>query len=146
MNHKVFTNRVRKGAVLVLAGLIMTVALIMSVRVSHAVATAPSLGTAGSFAVLGGSTVTNTGPTVVTGDLGVAPGSAIVGFFPDTPGGPGTVVGTQHAADAVALQAQADAATAYTALAGEACDFTHPLIADIGGQTANGRIRVNDAN
>jgi len=113
----------------------MTVALIMSVRVSHAVATAPSLGTAGSFAVLGGSTVTNTGPTVVTGDLGVAPGSAIVGFFPDTPGGPGTVVGTQHAADAVALQAQADAATAYTALAGEACDFTHPLIADIGGQT-----------
>ncbi len=135
MNDKVFTNRVRKGAVLVLAGLIMTVALIMSVRVSHAVATAPSLGTAGSFAVLGGSTVTNTGPTVVTGDLGVAPGSAIVGFFPDTPGGPGTVVGTQHAADAVALQAQADAATAYTALAGEACDFTHPLIADIGGQT-----------
>jgi type VI secretion system secreted protein VgrG len=113
----------------------MAFALIMSVRVSQAVATAPSLGTAGSFAVLAGSTVTNTGPTLVTGDLGVAPGSAIVGFFPSTPGGPGTVVGSQYAADAVALQAQADAATAYTALAGQACDFTHPLIADIGGST-----------
>ena len=113
----------------------MIVALLISVQVSQAVATAPSLGTASSFAVLGGSTVTNTGPTVVTGDLGVAPGSAIVGFLPSTPSGPGTVVGTQHAADAVALQAQADSATAYTALAGQACDFTHPLIADIGGST-----------
>ena len=135
MVDKTFMNRPRKGAVLVLAGLLMAFVLIMSARVSQAVATAPSLGTAASFAVLGGSTVTNTGPTLVTGDLGVSPGSAIVGFFPSTPGGPGTVVGTQHAADAVAAQAQADAATAYTALAGQACDFTHPLIADIGGQT-----------
>ena len=135
MVNKSFMTRPRKGAVLVLAGLLMAFVLIMSARVSQAVATAPSLGTAASFAVLGGSTVTNTGPTLVTGDLGVSPGTAIVGFFPSTPGGPGTVVGTQHAADAVAAQAQADAATAYTALAGQACDFTHPLIADIGGQT-----------
>ena len=135
MVDKTLMNRTRKGAILVLAGLLMAFVLIMSARVSQAVATAPSLGTAESFAVLGGSTVTNTGPTLVTGDLGVSPGSAIVGFFPSTPGGPGTVVGTQHAADAVAAQAQADAATAYTALAGQACDFTHPLIADIGGQT-----------
>ena len=62
---------------------------------------APPLGTSQNFAVLGSSTVTNTGPTVVTGDLGVDPGSAITGFPP------GTVVGgTIHAADAVALQAQ----------------------------------------
>jgi hypothetical protein len=115
------------------------VVLIMSARLTQAVATAPSLGTAASFAVLGGSTVTNTGPTLVTGDLGVSPGSAIVGFFPSTPGGPGTVVGTQHAADAVAAQAQADAATAYTALAGQACDFTHPLIADTAPDAGAGR-------
>ena len=135
MTEKWFVNRLRGRTALMLAGLMLAIALSATVGVSQAVATAPTLGTAASFAVLGGSTVTNTGPTIVTGNLGVSPGSAIVGFFPDTLLGPGTVVGTQHAADAVALQAQADAATAYGALAGQACDFTHPLIADIGGST-----------
>ena len=51
------------------------------------------LGSAGAFAVLAGSTVTNTGPTKVTGYLGVAPGSAVIGFPP------GKVIGTPHAGD-----------------------------------------------
>ncbi len=82
-------------------------------------ATAPVLGTAGSFAVLGGSTVTNTGPTIVNGDLGVSPSSTITGFPP------GNVIlpGVMHAGDAVAGQAQSDVTTAYNALAGQACDF-----------------------
>jgi len=70
------------------------------------------LGTAGDFAVLAGSTVTNTGPSVIAGgDVGVSPGSAITGFPP------GTVVPpfTMHAADAVAAQAQNDLTTAYNA-------------------------------
>jgi MYXO-CTERM domain-containing protein len=85
-----------------------------------------SLGTAQSFAVLGGSTVTNTGPSVLTGDLGVSPGAAVTGFPP------GTATGTTHAADAVALQAQNDVTTQYNALASAACT------ADLTGQNLGG--------
>ncbi len=71
------------------------------------------LGTAAPFAVLAGTpAVTNTGPTSITGDLGISPGSAVTGFPP------GTVTGTTHAADAVAVQAQTDLTAAYTAAAG----------------------------
>jgi type VI secretion system secreted protein VgrG len=72
------------------------------------------LGTAGSFAVLGGTGVTNTGPTVIWGDLGVSPGAAstITGFPP------GVISGTEHAADTEAANAQADALAAYDYLAG----------------------------
>src|SRR2546421_3688279 len=74
------------------------------------------LGTADSFAVLAGSAVTNTGPTVIAGDLGIFPGSlsAITGFPPGTVSLPGRV----HAADGVAFQAEADSVSAYTVLAG----------------------------
>ena len=79
-------------------------------------AVAPSLGTATGFAVLGATTVTNTGLSVITGDLGVSPGSAITGFPP------GIVVGTIRANDGVAAQAKADATVAYNNLAGQACN------------------------
>jgi hypothetical protein len=71
-----------------------------------------SLASAASFAVLAGSTVTNTGSTTVTGDIGVSPGTAATGFPP------GTVVGTIHAGDAVAAQAELDLTTAYNDAAG----------------------------
>jgi len=92
-------------------------------------ATAPSLGTAQRFAVLGGSAVTNTGPSTITGDLGVSPGNAVSGFPPGLVAG-----GTIHSADAVALQAQRDVTTAYNALAGQACD-TVLTGQDLGGLT-----------
>lgn len=57
---------------------------------------------------LAGSTVTNTGPSVLNGDLGVAPGTALVGF-----GLPAVVNGATHDNDAVAVQAQSDLTTAY---------------------------------
>jgi len=92
-------------------------------------AAAPPLGTEQSFAVLGGSTVTNTGPRVITGNLGVSPGSAVTGFPPGIVTG-----GTTHAADAVALQAQNDTTTAYNNLASQTCtsDLTGQ---DLGGKT-----------
>ena len=71
------------------------------------------LGTADTFAVLGGETVTNTGATVISGDLGVSPGSAVTGFPPGLVNN-----GSIHAANAVATQAQADLTTAYNDAAG----------------------------
>jgi hypothetical protein len=77
-------------------------------------ATQVPLGTAGTYAVLAGTTVTNTGPTVLNGDLGISPNGACTGFpAPCTGGGPGIVNGTIHAADAAAAQAQLDLTTAY---------------------------------
>ena len=94
--------------------------------------TAPPLGQAGSFAVLGASAVTNTGPTVVTGDLGIWPNTAssITGFPP------GIVNGATHPGDAVAQQAQTDVTAAYNNLAGQACSTGNDLTGtDLGGLT-----------
>jgi len=92
-------------------------------------ATSPALGTAGTFGVLAGSTVTNTGPTTVIGDLGVSPGTAVTGFPP------GLVTGLTHTGtDAVAIQAQTDATAAYNNAAGQPCDVTLTG-QDLGGKT-----------
>src|SRR5260370_20998257 len=78
--------------------------------------TAPPLASSQTFAVLGASTVTNTGPTVISGDLGVSPGTAVTGFPAGTVTG-----GPSHAGDATALTAQAGAHTAYAALVAQPC-------------------------
>ncbi len=78
-----------------------------------AFATSINLGTAGSYAVLAGSTVTNTGSSVLSGNLGVWPGTAVTGFPPGIVTG-----GTIHAGDAAAAQAQSDLTTGYNAALG----------------------------
>jgi Ice-binding-like len=88
-----------------------------------------SLGSAASFAVLGSSTVTCTGLSIITGDVGVSPGSAVTGFP-----APCTDLGAIHAADAVAFQAHHDAALAYAALVAETCT-TNLTGQDLGGLT-----------
>jgi len=93
-------------------------------------APARGLGTAANFLVLGGSTVTNTGATVVAGELGTAPGTTITGFPP----GSVTEGGTTHMGDALALQAQNDATLAYNSSAGQACN-THLAGQELGGKT-----------
>jgi gliding motility-associated-like protein len=85
------------------------------------------LATAANFAVLAGAGVTNTGFTVVTGDLGTSPTASITGFPP------GVVIGTIHAADAVAAQAQIDLTAAYNDLQGRPGGAS--LAADISGLT-----------
>lgn len=108
--------------------LVFAVIALVGAGGAEAAPAAVGLGTADSFAVLGGSTVTNTGPSVISGDLGVSPGTAVTGFPP------GTVTnGTIHAADAVAAQAQADTTIAYDDAAGRSPTAT--ITADLGGQT-----------
>ena len=63
-----------------------------------AAATAVNLGTANNFAVLAGSTITNTGTSVINGDLGLSPGTSVTGFPP------GVLNGTQYVANAAAVQ------------------------------------------
>jgi hypothetical protein len=88
----------------------------------------PTLGTAEDFAVLADSTATNTGSTVINGDLGVWPGTEVTGFPP------GVITGTIHAGDAAAQQAQSDATIAYLDLAGRPCDVDLSGT-DLGGLT-----------
>jgi type VI secretion system secreted protein VgrG len=107
--------------------------LIISVVVAVTVCSSPSragtiLNSADGFAVLGGSTVTSTGNTILNGDLGVYPGTAITGFTP------GVVHGVTYPGGAVAQQAESDTLLAYNLLAGEA--FTQILTGqNLGGLT-----------
>lgn len=87
------------------------------------------LGTAGNFSVLAGSTVTNTGASVLAQNLGVHPGNTAPGFPP------GLVQGETHLGDAVALQAKTDLTTAFNDAAGRT-PFTN-LPAELGGTTLN---------
>lgn len=80
-----------------------------------------------TFAVLAGSTITNTDFSVLDGDLGLSPGSAVVGFPP------GIVNGTQHVTDATAAAAQVQLTAAYLDLAGRTGATT--VAGDLGGQT-----------
>ena len=88
----------------------------------------PSLGTAAGFGVLSAGAVSNTGPSNVTGNLGVYPSAAVIGFPP------GVVTGTVYKDDSVALQAKSDLAGAYNTLAADSCtrDLTHQ---NLGGLT-----------
>ncbi|WP_424183877.1 ice-binding family protein [Actinokineospora sp. G85] len=90
------------------------------------------LGTARSYSVLAGQAVTNTGPSTLSGDLGVSPGSAITGFPP------GLASGATHPGDAVALQAQSDLVIAYDDAAGRAP--TADVAGDLVGRTLTGGV------
>ncbi|HET6570999.1 MAG TPA: ice-binding family protein [Solirubrobacterales bacterium] len=95
------------------AGVLLAAALAFAALPAFAEAAPVDLATASPFVVLGGSTVTNTGPSVLNGDLGVSPGTSLPGF-----GSPAVVNGAVHNNDAVAAQAQSDVTTAYNVAAG----------------------------
>ena len=92
-----------------------------------------NLASASSFAVIAGSTITNTGSSVIAGDSGLSPGSSITGFPPGVQS-----TGATHVDDAVALQAQADTTTAYLDAAGRTPFTVVP--ADLNGMTLVGGV------
>jgi hypothetical protein len=89
------------------------------------------LGSAASFSVLGGSTVTNTGPTTMFGDLGLSPGSSVTGAP--------HVLGQTHVDDAVAIGAKSDLTTAYNNAASRPTNGSAGT--DLAGQTFTPGVR-----
>lgn len=98
--------------------------LALALLAGDAVAAPPpvGLGAASSYAVIAGQTVTNTGPSAISGDLGVAPGTAVAGLL--------AVIGTINAGNAAAELAQADLAAAYGDAAGRAAPVQ---VTELGG-------------
>jgi hypothetical protein len=86
-----------------------------------------SLGSAANFAILAGSTITNTGPTSITGNVGLSPGTAVTGFLG------GLLDVTVHADNGVASQAKSDLAGAYDDAVGRPTTSTIPV--ELGGTT-----------
>jgi hypothetical protein len=84
------------------------------------------LGTAEDFAILAGQTVTNTGTTVINGNVGISPGSAFTQ-------GPAVINGMIYIDDAIAIQAKLDLITAINDAAGRTP--TQTIATELGGQT-----------
>jgi Ice-binding-like len=118
---------VRAGGKTLRVGLLLSALLSTLIFASSALgATATvGLGSAAPFSVLGGSTITNTGPTTMFGDLGLSPGSAVTGAP--------HVLGQTHVDDAVAIGAKNALTTAYDGAASRPSNGSAGT--DLAGQT-----------
>ncbi len=113
-------------------------ALLMIVLAGPAMAAQPrvGLGKAGSYAVLAGETITNTGPTTITGDVGLSPGSSVTGFASVT------LHGTKNVANAAALKAKNALTSAYNDAAGRTPKTNVPT--ELGGTTLKAGVYSSD--
>jgi len=113
---------------ILITGFIATVA-VSSLGLSNTyAATSPTLTGAFTYSVLGATTVTNTGSTTTTGDVGATAGTAITGFPPGIAGGNNAV--HVHSNDASAIAAQADNLATF-GLLDQPCNFSYPSGQDL---------------
>ncbi len=112
-----------------LAGTILAAAFAFAAVPAVVQAASVNLATVSPFVVLGGTSVTNSGPSVLNGNLGVSPGTSLTGF-----GLPAVVNGATHENDEVAAQAQSDLTTAYNVAAEQ------PIAADLSGTDLGNRM------
>lgn len=96
------------------ASAFLVIGLITIPSTAYAAEASVGLGTSAAFSVLGSSTVTNTGPSTLSSDLGVSPGTAITGFPPGKAGG------ATYKGDAQAAQARSDLTIGYNDAASRA--------------------------
>ncbi len=121
------TNGKKNISALFIIGLLLAAACAFTVQ--GVSASTYTLGTAASFSVLAATTVTNTGSTVITGDVGVSPGTSITGFPPGIVNSPSTI----YSAGAVPANAETDALTAYNFAVAQ------PTTTDLTGQDLGGK-------
>ncbi len=125
MSNRSHSKRRRWASIAVVA------ALALAAAPAAAQASEINLATAGPFVVLGGKAVTNTGPSVLNGNLGVTPGTELNGFTL-----PAVVNGATHDNDAVAARAQEDLTTAFGVASGQPIPPGNDLTGiDLGGLT-----------
>jgi hypothetical protein len=101
---------------------------VSSIQQSTSYPASVDLRSAGNFAILAGSTVTSTGPSDITGDVGIFPGTAITGFLP------AVIHGDFHGADPISQQARLDLTTAYNDAMGRVGSPV-AVAGNLGGQT-----------
>jgi hypothetical protein len=137
-------NRTRIGSRLVVAAfacllLSTTIAVTLGAAVpsergagaavsSNCVQSRVPLGAAGGFRVLAATTVTNTGMTVVTGNVGLSPGSSVTGFPP------GIVTKQIYVNSKAATNGQASLLTAYNNAMGRT-NCANSVAGNLGGKT-----------
>jgi hypothetical protein len=119
---------VRRAASALAVGAISAITIVGFASSPAFAVAAINLGAATPDAVVAGTTITNTGSSVLTGDISLSPGTSVVGFPP------GTASGTTNAADASSLAAQTSATAAY-GVASSATPFTTVAGGTVGGLT-----------
>ena len=127
-SHRLQRRRPLLSGTLALSAVCFATVAAFAIPAASAATAKVGLGTATSFAVVAGSTITNTGPSVIAGNIGLSPGTSIIGFPPGVQSS-----GVTDQTTAVALQAESDTTTAYLDAAGRTPFTVAP--SDLGGST-----------